>query len=402
MPISTEVPRRILNRIGRGISARGTGGGPTRPGDSVARAKHFVVTWAIPDNYGGMTNALFHRSRALAREAGLNVTVLTFDWRPNYEDAREALQRRAALTKGVELLNLWEWLADLDDRRLRALGDRQSREDFKPLDASEAPNQNRMDRRRRYSQDGKTLLQQDYYRQDGSLLVSDRFDVAVAEGKKTVRRIFLCDSSGKPVRTLTNSSALYHLWLDQLTAGDDAFVIVDSKFAADFIAQYRRSNVTTMYMVHGAHIDWRVRSPYAPLSRVRRDAFAGLERFDGVVLLTDRQKFHTAMRLGDFGNLTVIPNSWNPGSQKVETKERDEARGIIVASLDSRKQVDHAVRAVSALNTPEKASSLHIFGSGSQVDFLSQLISDNQMGESIHLEGFTNNVAGEFARSSYS
>ncbi len=41
--------------------------------------RQFAVTWSIPHGFGGMTNALLHRSRAFVQLAGQPVDVLTFD-----------------------------------------------------------------------------------------------------------------------------------------------------------------------------------------------------------------------------------------------------------------------------------------------------------------------------------
>ncbi|WP_173921693.1 glycosyltransferase [Agromyces sp. Marseille-P2726] len=67
-----------------------------------------AVTWGIPDDFGGMTSALLHRSRAFVRLAGREVDVVTFDERPDYPAVRQRLIDAGELIPGIRLHNLHE------------------------------------------------------------------------------------------------------------------------------------------------------------------------------------------------------------------------------------------------------------------------------------------------------
>src|SRR5215207_1666691 len=74
--------------------------------------RHFAVTWSIPDEFGGMTDAMLRRSAAFSRLGGVHVDVLTFDARPDTRRLEQALRDRGRLADGVRVLNLYEWLRE--------------------------------------------------------------------------------------------------------------------------------------------------------------------------------------------------------------------------------------------------------------------------------------------------
>lgn len=67
-----------------------------------------TVTWGVPDQFGGMTSALLHRSRAFVRIAGRPVDVLTFDVRPDTAAVHDRLEQSGELVPGMRLRNLYE------------------------------------------------------------------------------------------------------------------------------------------------------------------------------------------------------------------------------------------------------------------------------------------------------
>src|SRR5688572_29540953 len=81
------------------------------PGEPLPpEGRQLAVTWGIPDQFGGMTSALLHRSRAFMRLAGREVDIVTFDTRPDYAAVRASLTESGALVPGIRLRNLYEEL----------------------------------------------------------------------------------------------------------------------------------------------------------------------------------------------------------------------------------------------------------------------------------------------------
>ena len=290
------------------------------------RGRHFAVTWGIPDQPGGMTTALLHRSRLFAA-AGHPVTVLTFELRD--EPLGEI--------DGVSVLNLWEWL------RANPLPPGRVRHELTPTGT-------------RRDAEGR-LLQVDHRRDDGSLAAIDRRD-SREPGVLGGRTIVLYDETETPVRSFGRAWSLYRWWLDQVTAGEPSWLIVDSKTAANPLATYRRRHATVLHLVHNTHLD----ALGTDLRASRRQVFENLDAFDGVVFLTRGQRREVT---GD--NLAVIPNS-----VQLPPRTRVAREGVVVlASLTARKRVDHAVRAAAIAGVH-----LEVFGDGPLRAGLEQLGGD--------------------------
>ncbi|HEV7948852.1 MAG TPA: hypothetical protein VGP24_03700, partial [Glaciihabitans sp.] len=254
------------------------------------KGRHFAVTWGISDTHGGMTSALLQRSRAFVQLGGVHVDVLTFDTGSNYPSLGEKLRVQGELVDGMGLRNLWDWLRDNPSPEASASGlDLRA---FAPLSAtsfaSATERSGRALTRNRYASDGRTVLQTDHYRLDGSLLVSDRRDIQTP-GIRGGRSVVLCDETGTPVRSWTSIWALYRFWLDQLSGRSQSYFIVDSKTAANFMTSYRRPFAVTLHVVHSSHLATAER-PFAPLKPSRKHVFENLASFDAVVLLTQRQR----------------------------------------------------------------------------------------------------------------
>ena len=291
---------------------------------TLPRGRHFAVTWGIPAQPGGMTTALVHRSQ-LFQSAGQPVTILTFEH-------RDAPIRDIG---GVPVVNIWEWLREhpVEPGRVK--------HEFTP-----GPT--------RRDSDGR-VLQVDHHREDGTLAVSDRRDTR-ERGTLGGRSIVLCDAAGKPVRSFGAAWALYRWWLDQITAGEPSFLIVDSKTAANPLMTYRRPHATVVHLVHNSHL----RSEADALRPSRRRVFESLDAFDAVVLLTESQR----RDVGRGDNLAVIPNS-----VALPPRVRAERDGVVVlASLTPRKRVDHALRAAETAGVR-----LQVFGDGALRAPLEQL-----------------------------
>lgn len=316
----------------------------------------FALTWSIPDNFGGMTSALLHRSRAFVRLADRPVDILTFDARTDYPQVDARLRERGELIDGMRLLNLWDWLREnpvpADAPGTLSL----DRHPFTPLEGSDLVVT-------RYADDGETILQVDYHRADGSLLATDRRDV-VESGVPGGRAIVLCDENGVPVRSWGRVWALYRFWIDLLRQRRPSFLLVDSKTVANFATTYRRKRAVTMHIVHNSHLQGD------GLRQSRREVFENLGAFDSVVLLTERQRADVVAMLGPQPNLAVIPNGREVGARV--PLERDVRRGMVLASLTARKRVGHAVRAATAAG-----ASLDVYGDGEERAALEKMSGSN-------------------------
>lgn len=336
------------------------------PSAPLPTGRHFAVTWSIPDDFGGMTSALLHRSRGFRREAGVNVTVLTLDDRVDYADVEARLRESGELVDGVSLLNLYDWLRS---HSLPATATR-PRHTFRPLGPDEdgvtdvSAGGTVMRRERRGP--GGEVLQVDHYRRDGSLVLSDVRDLD-RPGRPPGRSVVVCDEEGRPRRGWSHISGLYAAWIDALTTGSRAWLIVDSKTAARHLLGYRRRGVVMVHVVHGAHgrHGGTVTGP-AEVVPSRRAVFSRLRAFDAVVFLTGRQRDDVARLTGRRRGLVTIPLGITlPAAPPHAEDER--AGAVVLARLSALKRVDHAVAAVQRVNGAlSRPLTLDIWGDGSR------------------------------------
>jgi poly(glycerol-phosphate) alpha-glucosyltransferase len=372
-------------------------------------ARYFAVTWGIADDYGGMTAAMLHRSRAFDSLAGTPVEILTFDTRPDYPDLERRLRTSGTLLAQSRITNLWDWFRENqlppDAPGSLAL----DRHAFTPLNADPAYTSTLRGRteltRTRFGADGHTVLQVDHYRLDGSLLLSDRRD-ANQDGILGGRSVVLCGPDGRPVRSWGRIWALYRYWLDRLRGGTPSIMLVDSKTTARFMLGYRRKKALTVHIIHGSHlVDVSVDAaasasdsalthpapsggPANSLRPSRRSVIENLTGFDLAVVLTSRQKADITALLGPVPNLTVVPNAVASPTRRFRSAPRPLGAGIMIASLTPRKRVEHAIgAAIDATLRGASPITLDIFGDGPERKRLEGVITDRGASDFIHLQG---------------
>ncbi|GAA1769527.1 hypothetical protein GCM10009747_33340 [Agromyces humatus] len=374
------------------------------------QGRQFAVTWSIPDDYGGMTAAMLQRSSAFSRLGGTPVDVLTFDARSDTADLEKRLRERGVLHHGVRLVNLYDWL-----RRHPLPGGalRSERDVFTPLAEADATATRRrgdtVTSRVRSDEHGRTL-QVDHYRDDGTLVLSDRRDTR-RRGVVGGRSIVLCDPEGLPVRSWARIWPLYTAWLDALSARRPSFMIVDSKTIARFMVGYRRPHVITAHVVHASHRSGAGEAH--PVRASRRDVLERLDGFDLVAVLTRRQAADIDHDVGRTPNLVVIPNS-RPGSgasaggMRGDHRNlggsggaRDPDRGVVLANLTPRKRVSHAIDAVQRARGAGRSATrlrLDVYGDGESRAALERRIGRDT---AVRLLGFDPDARRELATASF-
>lgn len=365
--------------------------------------RHFAVTWSLPTEFAGRTNAMLHRSRAFAEFGGRPVDILTFDDFRDYANIRSQLSKEGFLSDGTSVLNLWEDLPTLA-KGLDGPDAGGEFVDFAPLSMWSGPVtelEGPHPRLARYASDG-TLLQVDHFRADGSLLLSDRHD-AHEQGTHGGRSLILCDDDGRPLRHYGSSWGLYRAWLEFLVGDAPAWFVIDNKNTARFMATFRRENAVLFYVVHESHLVSHADGFASELTPSAQEVFPHLDRFDGVVFLTEHQAADVHQRYGDIGNSFVLPNSRSLDAETDPSVRRTPGRGIQAATLSRRKRVDHSIRAIHRVRSSSDVPvQLDAFGEGSQREALELLISELGVGDIVRLRGHSKQVRSEFQRASFS
>lgn len=322
-------------------------------GSILPPGRQFVLTWGIPDSYGGLTAALLRRSRLFAESAGRPVHVLTCDDRDDRAAVEAELARRRALGDGVLLTNLWDWLRE-NDLRGRSVT---AGAGFAPLAADAVADHSGTTVIRRLRLDESGAVQQiDHLRPDGTLAVSDRRDVPHSSGRPR-RVIVTCTADGSPRAAWRGVRELYTAWLDRLTGGERSFLLVDSKAMARFAAGYRRPAVTVLHVVHGSHLT----DDGTAIRPSRAEVFSRLSAFDAVVFCTRRQAGDVRRTVGIIPLLAAVPH---PISVPDVDTRRPRTGSVVIARLEPIKRVEDAVAAIALARRSAPDVDLDVYGDG--------------------------------------
>ena len=341
----------------------------------------FALTWSIPEEFGGLTKSLFQRSCQLARASGRDVTVITLDALPDLDADRASLRERRLLVDGVSILNLWEELKQADDGIWATA----------PFDPSITEP----------ALDGLATAVE-YLRPDGSVLARQVRRAMgqppdVWEHGDTLDRTEVWDREGTFRGGWRGMWPLWRWWLDTVLPRP-AHVIVDSTYVADCLAMAPLPGIPTTLVVHNSHVAGSREAPYGRLEHWRAHAITRAHRFDAVVHLTHAQRTHVDLLLGVQDNAHVVPHAIEPPATE-SNRRRDAGRGIIMANLEARKRIPHAVRAVATAAKSVPAIELAVYGRGPEREEIQAEI--DQRGAPVRLEGYTSDPGGAFSDSSF-
>lgn len=362
---------------------------------------HYAVMWGIPEKYAGMTSAMLHRSRAFVRLAKTPVTIVTYEFRDDYDQVRRQLTDRGDLIDGISLVNLWEDLRAWDDSRLRTLASTCTEV---PATSFVAPEPLTMPTLRKQQVDGDAVSRIDYYREDGTLLVSDRRNADDGGGSRSVT---VCDTQGKPLGAWRTVWGLYWAWLDSLPRDPIAWFIVDSKTSANHLVKYRRPDAVTMHLVHGSHLAVG-EGPFGRLNDGRVQSIEQHASWDALVLLTQHQLNEIDERYGPGANRYVSPNGRDL-SDTEPPMDRDPRNGIVVASLTKRKRVSHAIKAAAQASRNRRFGrflprpvTLDLVGDGPSRSALESLARRNIRHANVTFHGYVDDVPDRLRHASFS
>ncbi len=333
---------------------------------------------------GGQTRALLMRNRILTERAGVRTTLLTLDPDPVYDEVRAELQRQGQLVPGMDLLNIFDWFRHNDVPDAAPLGT--------PLPALEGfvshdelhPDGTVYRTAYLHGRSGVEAAS-DYRRPDGSVFM--RTPSGVSADSTPATPYVLVDPQGRPVQSWKRKGHWYRMWL-RILAGDAerVFMISDSRFALAHIAPMRDRRFHILHLMHNTHTVGERRWD-SPLSKDYRPLLEGIDKIDGLVTLSHRQREDVIERYGETNNLFVVPNPVDLPDLPTVMPPRARARFAVVSRLERQKQLDHAVRAFALVLEQEPEAVLEIYGDGNLRIPLQALIDELGVGHAVTLCG---------------
>ncbi|MEG0160799.1 MAG: hypothetical protein RR714_00655, partial [Aurantimicrobium sp.] len=245
-------------------------------------SNYVSVTWGIRTDSGGLTVTLLHRAGIMSQAGASHVTVLTFDNFPDYDQVEVELRKMGRLFGDVSILNLWDWLRGESFPARTTGASTSAAKDFTPITESDSFESTfrggKEISRTRYGADDVTVLQVDHFREDGTLMLSDRRDFR-ERGVRGGRRIVLCDVEGNPYKLWKFPNDFYHWALDRMNGKTPTTYIVDSKTAVNMFLKYRRRNALTVHVIQGAHVEGVTSDGRPILTEARSKSIAQLPAF---------------------------------------------------------------------------------------------------------------------------
>ncbi|MDH6532403.1 poly(glycerol-phosphate) alpha-glucosyltransferase [Aurantimicrobium minutum] len=355
-------------------------------------SNYVSVAWDIRTESGGLTITLLHRAGIMSQAGAGHVTVLTFDNYAGYAEVEKELRANGRLIGDVSLRNVWDWLRTESIPARTTGASTAVNAAFSPLEDTEnfetTERAGQVLSRTRYAADNLTVLQVDHFREDGTLMLSDRRDFR-ERGVTGGRRIVLCDSTGAPVKLWKFPNDFYHWLLDRMYGTIPTTYIVDSKTAVGMFVGYRRRNALTVHVIQGAHIERTTPEGRPVLYAARQRGIESIAAFDLVATLTKRQRADVTSIVGASPNLVVIPNSVplpDPTSIQVE---RPVNTGIVVAAFVPRKRVHLALEAVAAAHPGTSDLHLDVYGEGETRLRVEQQIQASSAQDIVTLHGYS-------------
>lgn len=244
---------------------------------------------------------------------------------------------------------------------------------------------------------GQTLMTT-RYRDDGTILATDRFDVN-SVGQRGGRRITIYSRTGEAIGQWRSASAFYYAWLESMSRNATATFICDSAFVGGMMAGRKFDHMNFVQVVHSHHRDTSEKY-FNNVSSGKLALLSKADSFDRVCILTDRQRGQLVKENLAADNFVTIPNTFSGTIvQRVEHRERH--RGVIVGRLSGIKQIDHSIKAVRDIGSGIDVT-LDIYGTGDKHASLEVMSRNLCLEERIRFHGYDPDARAQFRKGSFS
>lgn len=352
---------------------------------SLPPGRHLVAFNQLRTVAGGQTQALLQRTRFFAELAGVPSTIVTFDAFPDYSTIEAELRERGRLHGDVALHNIYDHCRDhtwdeasSDHGKLPGLEDLRAVEEFRS-DGS-------LWRTRFEDPVVLTPIWYDYYREDGSVFLRTA-PLSMDEFPQSPDLVQVVDRAGRVRASFASQEEFFASWVNQITADDeDVYLFIDSMMLPPHLAASLDPRIHQIAVLHMAHV-YHPRHWNSPQHPPAQRSLEHLERFDALVVLTERQRRDLELRYGARSNIFVLPNPAEPATPPHPLPARDPKRISMIARLERVKRVDHAIRAFARVLEAEPEARLDVYGEGRLRTAHENLIEELGIGASVVLHG---------------
>lgn len=358
-----------------------------------------MVTWAVEQNFGGMTAMCLKRA-GLFHGSGVPSAVVTFDANPELDAIRTALTANGKLHPEVPLLNLHEYYAEqppatVMGRGLKLRGTGIPWTEAARLDRSLDGSLFYVD----YTAEGNDKAsKREYHRRDGSVYLVDAMLPAPHDPEQVVRTLQILATDGIVQFEFTSAARFYRHWITELVDRSNADVIIDSKFSAGFLFAWQHPTALKFVNFHSTHVAAGQDTLTGKLSPAHRKIIDNRDSWDGITFLTKSQRTAFVQRFGDGSNTVVISNPVDGPDTLPAYEDRDPGSVLHVGRFTKGKNIGEVIGIVNAVAAAEVPVHLDLIGDGDQRPALEEQVRQLGIGHLVGFQGHVHDVARRLSK----
>ncbi|MBO1199411.1 glycosyltransferase [Staphylococcus simiae] len=374
------------------------------------------VTSRLDKDHGGLTASLLNKTRILYDYNKIKSKILTFHADQNFNNIKNEIQRRYELENKTDILNINEYFrerglkyttnkysVDISDLTKVKVNDSTTEFYNNGIKRLEIKYKNNILTEVKHFTDNSICFKKDivdhdgflywtsfyidaklsrqiFYRKDGSAFQSREYDST--NNKKNIKNIVLFDDS---ILRFNSFDEFKTYFIEKFIEDRCTYIIGEARAQDSVILNINDSRVRKIFMTHSIH-----ERPDTKIIRLgNRKVLNNLNKIDGLVLLTNKQRGDIIKRFGERNNYYVIPHSIE--IPKVVTK-KDPNKIVIISRLHEEKRLDHAIKAFKKVIQKSPDAKLYIYGDGDQKESLQNLINKLNVQHNVKLMGYTNNT----------
>ncbi|MCU4297615.1 glycosyltransferase [Brevibacterium permense] len=366
------------------------------PSPALPDLPFYTLTWAVGEQYGGITMAALQRTFSFAEITGRKMEFLTVDPLMDPKLRRQQLMKAGRISKLVVIRNMWDELRKMrgkDLRKLRGNVDAQLEVDTSSL-LNRSSKELLLDRT---DDDGKTCGT-DYFRCNGTVVVSNQR--MIGNDGKRVQRFTLFSKRGKQLAQWSNLSELYFAWLDFVIKDRESVLILDSPGIGSRMRFYERKNVVRAQVLHNYHLADPIGAIDSSISPRYKNIIVNSDRYEVIGVLTEDQRRDLDTTQLNPGNLAVLSNMYQ-GEVVEDPQPRPKYAGVQLSRLTAQKRIDHTIRAVATSNN----ATVDIYGFAydeRDEQKLHKLIESLGVSDRVRLQGYDSMAREHFKEASFS
>lgn len=344
----------------------------------------YNMIWGIAEMYGGMTSAMLYRAKLFREfEVGKTLTIITLWPDQDVRKTERHIQALWGMPSNVKVRNIWDDLRAMSDTELLGLPNGFSNKNtIEKFAQKNSVYPTTTTYTKEFKNSNNSIERNIHLRENGSVL-------AIDQRSGEMKSVALYGEQGEILKVWGDIDELYISWLEYVMAQRPGVIINEDGSLGRFLYRLNIPDIKTVQVVHGSHLKAPSLAPYGEYTSGRARTVQNAASFDLIAVLTDwHMQDLLSIGLEDF-NIDVIPNTTKPVVINKNNYKKP-TRGVIIAQLTARKQVDHAIKALSGLSDN---ITLDIYGTGEELEYLKGLCRELSLNHRVEFKGYVQHAA---------